>query len=94
MGCCPWQTNARLGAGNPLRPGGTYLSVCFSEEDTGFGGKGKYRETRLGTTLYLSSEDELMDLFEPTFQVEELRTTQVAGKLQPHKAVVALMRRP
>ncbi|MFH1575170.1 MAG: class I SAM-dependent methyltransferase [Acidobacteriota bacterium] len=26
-----------------LRPGARYLSVCFSEDDAGFGGEGKYR---------------------------------------------------
>jgi SAM-dependent methyltransferase len=76
-----------------LRPGGTYLSVCFSEDDTGFGGKGKFRKTRLGTTLYFSSEEELAELFGRQFRVEELRTTEVAGKLEPHQAIVALMRR-
>ena len=28
-----------------LRPGGRYLSVCFSEDDPGFEGAGKYRTT-------------------------------------------------
>jgi len=75
-----------------LRPGARYLSVCFSEEDVaGFGGKGKYCETRLGTTLYFSSEDELHDLFEPLFQVHELCAVEVQGKFRPHKAIKALM---
>ena len=39
-----------------LKPGGLYLSVSFSEEDPQFGGRGKYRSTRIGTTLYFSSE--------------------------------------
>jgi SAM-dependent methyltransferase len=75
-----------------LRPGARYLSVCFSEEDVaGFGGEGKYCETRLGTMLYFSSEEELCDLFEPLFHIEELRTVEVVGKFRPHKAVKALM---
>jgi SAM-dependent methyltransferase len=76
-----------------LRPGGRYLSVCFSEEDAGFGGTDKYRTTPLGTTLYFSSEQEVRELFEPLFQIGELRTIEVAGRYQPHKAVMALMTR-
>jgi SAM-dependent methyltransferase len=76
-----------------LRPGGSYLSVCFSEEDAGFGGTGKYRETPLGTRLYFSSERELRELFEPLFHIGELRTVELPGKHQPHKAVMALMTR-
>jgi SAM-dependent methyltransferase len=75
-----------------LRPGGRYFSVCFSEED-GFGGEGKYRKTRLGTTLYFSSETELRKLFEPHFHFHELRTREIAGKFKPHMAVVAFMER-
>ncbi len=41
-----------------LVPGGKYLSVCFSEKDTGFGGTGRFRMTSIGTELYFSSEDE------------------------------------
>jgi len=75
-----------------LRPGARYLSVCFSEKDTpGFGGKGKYRKTRLGTILYFSSEQELQNLFEPLFHIQELCTVEIAGKHHPHMAVKALM---
>jgi SAM-dependent methyltransferase len=76
-----------------LRPGGRYFSVCFSEEDLEFGGEGKYRETRLGTVLYFSSEEELRALFEQWFKIHELRTLEVAGKYRPHLAVAALMER-
>ena len=41
----------------------TYYSVCFSEKDPQFGGVGKFRKTRMGTTLYFSSESELTSLF-------------------------------
>jgi len=34
-----------------LKPGGKYLSVCFSEENPQFGGSGKYRETPIGTAF-------------------------------------------
>jgi 2-polyprenyl-3-methyl-5-hydroxy-6-metoxy-1,4-benzoquinol methylase len=48
-----------------LNPKGKCLSVCFNEKDTQFGGSGKYAKTRIGTILYLSSKEELRDLFEP-----------------------------
>ena len=76
-----------------LRPGGRYLSVCFSEEDADFGGGGKYRKTPLGTTLYFSSEKEMRALFEPRFDIQELSTSEIAGKYGPHKVVVAVMKR-
>ena len=76
-----------------LKPGGAYLSVCFSEEDPSFGGVGKVRKTPLGTALYFSSEEELRELFTPHFQVNELRTSEITGKYGPHKAVVARMTR-
>jgi SAM-dependent methyltransferase len=75
-----------------LRSGGKYFSLCFSEEEpSSFGGKGKYRKTPLGTTLYFSSERELKELFEPLFLIEQLSTIEVAGKKGLPKAVKALM---
>ncbi len=75
-----------------LRPGARYLSVCFSEnDDPGFGGEGKVRKTPLGTTLYFSSEQEIRQLFEPLFDIEELCTVEVAAKSKPHAAVKAWM---
>jgi len=76
-----------------LGPGGSYLSLCFSEQDPQFGGTGKYRTTRLGTVLYFSSEAELRDLFEPFFRIEELKTVRVKGKPGDHSAVYAFMHR-
>ncbi len=76
-----------------LKPGGRYLSVCFSEADPGFGGAGKYRETHLGTVLYFSSEEEIGSLFERRFLVEELKTVEIAGRHAAHKAVFAMMKR-
>ena len=76
-----------------LQPGGKYLSVCFHETDPAFGGQGKYRDTPMGTTLYFSSEGELMTLFEPLFQIEELTLEEIEGKREPHMAVKALMTR-
>ena len=74
-----------------LNTEGKYLSVCFSEKDLQFGGSGKYRETRLGTILYFSSENELRDLFKPYFNIKELKTIQIIGKPAPHIANYAFM---
>ncbi len=76
-----------------LRPGGRYLSVCFSEEDPSFGGVGKVRKTPIGTELYFSSEEEMRELFTPHFQLDELRTSEITGKYGLHKAIVAWMTR-
>jgi SAM-dependent methyltransferase len=76
-----------------LRPGGTYFSVCFSEKDPQFGGSGKYRKTRIGTTLYFSSESELRELTSPYFSIRELKTIEVSAKYGPHCAVCLLAER-
>jgi SAM-dependent methyltransferase len=70
-----------------LRPGALYLSVCFSEDDPQFGGTGKYRGTRIGTTLYFTSESEIRELVSPYFTIRELKTIEVGGKFGSHKAV-------
>lgn len=74
-----------------LNSGGNYLSVCFHEKDLQFGGSGKYRKTKLGTLLYLSSEQELRELFEPCFKILELKTIEISGKSGPHVANYFLM---
>ena len=76
-----------------LNLGATYFSVCFSEKDPQFGGSGKYRKTRIGTTLYFSSESELRELFSPYFVIRDLRTIEVSGEYGPHKAIYALLER-
>ena len=77
-----------------LRPGGRYLSVCFSEADaTAFGCDGRWCPTPLGTLLYLSSEQEIAELFEPLFLLDDLRTVEIAGRHGTHLAVKALMTR-
>ena len=76
-----------------LNPEATYFSVCFSEKDSQFGGRGKYRKTRIGTTLYFSSESELRELISPYFTIRELKTIEVSGKYGPHFAVYVLAER-
>src|SRR5208282_62067 len=58
-------------------PGALYFSVCFNESDPRFGGNGKYRPARIGTTLYFSSESEIRDLTSPYFDIGELKTIEV-----------------
>ncbi len=74
-----------------LNPKGKYLSVCFSEKDPQFGGSGKYVKTRIGTILYISSEEELRDLFDPCFSKKELKTIEIVGKSGPHIVNYAFM---
>jgi len=76
-----------------LNPKATYYSVCFSEKDPQFGGVGKFRKTRMGTTLYFSSESELKSLFLPYFDVRELKTIRIGGKYGAHCAISALLER-
>ena len=74
-----------------LAPGGTYMSVCFSEEDPAFGDSGKYRRTPIGTVLYFSSEEELRGLFEPCFNLRLLKTAEIEGKMGQNLMIVAFM---
>ena len=76
-----------------LNPKAKYLSVSFSEKDPCFGGKGKYRETPLGTVLYFSSKEELRNLFKSHFTIVELKTIEIRGKPVPHVANYAFMYR-
>jgi SAM-dependent methyltransferase len=76
-----------------LNPGSTYLSVCFSEKDKEFNGSGNYRVTGLGTILYFSSEHELRDLFEPYFNIRELKTIVIRGRPKSHFANYVFMQK-
>jgi len=76
-----------------LNPGSVYLSVCFSEKDSEFGGSGNYRVTGLGTVLHFSSEHELRKLFEPYFKIRELKTIEIRGRPKAHFANYAFMER-
>ncbi|HTY14977.1 MAG TPA: class I SAM-dependent methyltransferase [Methanoregulaceae archaeon] len=72
---------------------GLYFSVSFSEEDPQFGGSGKFRSTRIGTTLYFSSEAEIKDLLSPHFTIHKLKTFEIPGRTGPHRAVLSLAER-
>ncbi len=74
-----------------LKQGGKYLSVCFSEEDTQFKGSGKYHETKVGTILYFSSEEEIRELLMQCFNILELKTIKIRGKSGPHVAIHAFV---
>jgi len=74
-----------------LKPGGQYLSVCFSEDSPEFGGKGKYRKTPIDTVLYFSSEDEIRALLKPVFEIEELKTVDLESNVGSHKAIYAFL---
>ncbi|MFP4308076.1 MAG: GNAT family N-acetyltransferase [Desulfococcaceae bacterium] len=74
-----------------LKPGGNYLTASFGEASPAFGGKGKYRRTPLNTTLYFSSEKEILELFAPFFHIRELRTAEIEGKTGNHIAVYGFM---
>lgn len=74
-----------------LNPKGKYLSVCFSEKDLQFGGRGKYRKTKLGTILYFSTENELRKLFSLYFNILELKTIEIRGKFGTHFVIYAFM---
>lgn len=76
-----------------LSKNGRYLSVFFSEDSPQFGGKGKYRKTPLETELYFSSEDEMIALYEPLFEIGKLKTEEVEGKYAPHKAIHAVLKK-
>jgi len=83
-----------------LKPGGKYLSLCFHEKDKAFVGidstlrqssvqasspqGGKYRNTRMGTVVYLSSKKELRELFERHFKIIEQRVFAAEGKSLSH----------
>jgi len=76
-----------------LKSQGQYLSVCFSEANTQFGGGGKYRKTPIGTVLYFSNEAEMESLFRRLFYIVELKSVDIQGKNGVHKAIYALLRR-
>ncbi|MBN2020628.1 MAG: class I SAM-dependent methyltransferase [Sedimentisphaerales bacterium] len=67
-----------------LKPGGKYVSVCFNERDAAFKGTCKHRKTNMGTAVYLSSEQELRELFGRFFEIIDFRVLEIAGKFMKH----------
>jgi cyclopropane fatty-acyl-phospholipid synthase-like methyltransferase len=76
-----------------LDSSGYYLSLCFNERDTAFEGAGKYRSTRFGHKVYLSSADELWKLWQPFFAVLDFRVLDIRGKSMSHVFNYCLMQR-
>jgi SAM-dependent methyltransferase len=74
-----------------LNAGGKYISACFSEDDREFGGAGKYVKTQLNTVLYLSSTDELRELFEPCFDILEIKKLEMSSKFGTHDGIFVFM---
>lgn len=71
-----------------LRDGGKYLSVCFSERSPEAIATGeKYAISPVGTKLYYSSQNELIELFDPHFQIIESKDIRMTGRYgQSHTA--------
>jgi SAM-dependent methyltransferase len=67
-----------------LRAGGKYVSMCFNEKDAAFEGTGKYRKTNMGTAVYLSSKEELRELFGRLLKIIDFRVLEITGKAMTH----------
>jgi SAM-dependent methyltransferase len=76
-----------------LKPAGKYLSVCFNEKDIAFEGSGKYRKTRFGGMVYLSSETELRELFGSLFEIIDFRVLEIVAKIMTHIFNYCFMKR-
>ena len=76
-----------------LKPGAKYLSVSFHRKDRYFGGKGRIRETPLGTILYFSTDREVKQLFSAHFTILEQKIIEVPGKSVPHLSHSIFMER-
>jgi len=65
---------------NLLNKNGNYLSACFNINSPEFGGnREKYRTSILGTRLYYSSENELLKLFSPKFNIVDKKLITISG---------------
>lgn len=76
-----------------LKPNAYYLSICFSEKDENFGGKGKFRDTPIGTKLYFSCKEELQELMSKHFNILEIKEIELEGNPSPHQAIYCLMQK-
>lgn len=72
---------------NLLKNNGLYISVCFSENNEQFGGKGKYRTTSIDTTLYFSSAEEIETLVMPYFDIVQNGYASIPGRKGKHSVV-------
>ena len=68
------------------------MSLCFNEKDTAFEGSGKVRQSNRGTTIYLSSEQDLRDLWASFFKTIDFRVIYIEGKTIPHMFNFALLK--
>ena len=76
-----------------LNPGGKYLSLCFHEDDSYFEGDGKLRGSALGTKIYFSNKDELVELFSPMFEILDFQIIELVAKFGPHIFNYCFMRK-
>ncbi len=72
---------------------GLYLSLCFNQKDTAFEGTGKVRQSNRGTTIYLSSESDLKQLWTPFFNILDFRVLCIEGKTIAHTFNFALLKK-
>ena len=72
---------------------GKYLSLCFHENDGYFEGDGKLRGSALGTNIYFSNKDELVELFSPIFEILDFQIIELAAKFGLHIFNYCLMQK-
>jgi SAM-dependent methyltransferase len=68
-----------------------YMSLCFNDADTYFEGEGKIRDTIHNTQVYLSSEAELRQLWEPHFEIMEFQVFRSENQPISHVFNFALL---
>jgi len=81
---------ARLGEGAAQTKEGIYTSNTSSAIERietpsrSREGTEKYRKTKLSSTVYLSCEIELRELFDPFFEIIDFRVLEIKGKIMTH----------
>ncbi len=77
-----------------LRKGGLYLTASFNINSPEYGKPGqRYRETPIGTKLFYRSQQELIELFEPHFDIIRKEISPLAGKGISQPGNIFLMRK-